>query len=347
MTTLHLHLHLHRCSQSTAPHRQSMMNRRNNSSSSRLHSPTKCHHGFNNGKPNDGVFNGVDTTDRPKRKGAPLLFSSTTIRPHQITVLLLATMAGVAFFSNVSAFYHSHRALSLSSSSSDEQPSADGFVEDSILIPQGLRYDICFVSSAFASSADQSDRPADMASYFSPSDKIGCLFFTNLPGIEAPGWTKIIQSYPYAYSYKRFKTHSGALKFMSWREPVVQQHCSFVFYIDATFAPKQDAAYYRGIRDEVMNSHGYGLALHPQHQNGIYYEFELILENEKDIMKNVKLTIDNLKLQPDFRNEVPVYDNAFLCTCPHFCSRLVLLMSNPSHIYFSLVSPPTFPASSI
>jgi hypothetical protein len=64
-------------------------------------------------------------------------------------------------------------------------------------------------------------------------------------------------------------------------------------------------------------------------------------------MKNVQLTIDHLKLQPDFRNEVPVYDNAFLCvytknkTLNFFgCAMLV---SKSSHTCFLLSHRPLIP----
>ena len=181
--------------------------------------------------------------------------------------------------------------------------------ESSKLIDHQEKYEICFVSSSFAPSAVKSDDPADVRNFFNNDPTIAFIFFTNLPNLNAYGRKKVIRIFP----YKRFKTHSGSLKFMAWREPVIQQDCAFLFYMDPHFVPKQDLGFYQTLKRNILQSNGFGLMLHPWHAKGIFYELvDLIGRYKKDYAQNLELTKENLKQQPDFLDKVLVYDCSFI-----------------------------------
>jgi len=174
--------------------------------------------------------------------------------------------------------------------------------------PQSVeRIDICFVSSIYGKSNKATDKPGDFRD-FSINSATSHRFFlyTNLPSIEAPGWTKIVKD----LKYRRLITQSRWGKFMSWKDPEIQG-CKTVFYFDGYFAPQNNPSGFLHMSAAIHDSEvGFAQVNHPfdKHRTPLQ-EFEGILELKKDIPSNVEKSIEWLNAQPDFYNNCTLYAN--------------------------------------
>jgi len=186
-------------------------------------------------------------------------------------------------------------------------------------------YELCFVTSLFASSNEKADRPQNVTEMQESNPSFRFYAFTNLPDLDAAGWTLLIRHFP----YKRSITQSRWGKFMSWREKEITDNCRAVIYMDGVVELKGKANAYRDLALLVRQSE-YGLAqvLHPK-GFGISQEFREIARVKKDIKSNIAKSLEWFKSQPDYRSNITVYQNTYMGELTHccFCRNLVNLLT--------------------
>jgi len=173
--------------------------------------------------------------------------------------------------------------------------------------------DICFVSSVYGSTPEISNAPPDVSELLQDSFPDSKFYlFTNMDGLDAPGWTKIVRRFDYA----RFETQSRLPKFMAWKEPFIQD-CRVVFYMDESMRPKgHKASDLLEIADEINRSQS-GLAQNPaprKENHTLLAEMKYILRTEKDSHPNVQAAIQWFQEQPDFEERIhsTIYDTGVL-----------------------------------
>jgi hypothetical protein len=270
------------------------------------------------------------------------------------------TTTNVTLSSSSVALSPSGRTASSSSSSSSRQqlpapPSistttttTETKTNDTIM--STIRYDVCFITSVFASSPEHGDRPPTVVDFQQayPNTIFAFYAYTNLPPhqLDAPGWT--IRHRPdLAQRYRRYITQSRWAKFMAWTDPSVKQSCRAIFYLDGFCQPKlKHAEWYRSIAQnlsrtvEVPNtsnhtlsstmmtttttsssssSSSFGLAQNKHlytKGGGVLHELQRIVDKQKDIAENVQATLTWLQAQPDFRDNCTMYDNHYIAYNP-------------------------------
>jgi hypothetical protein len=182
--------------------------------------------------------------------------------------------------------------------------------------------DICFISSIFGPSVETADRPHDFTNYtMSNTTSFQFFMYTNLEDLETPGWTKVVRN----FSYRRFITQSRWGKFMAWKDPEMKA-CQTIFYFDGQYKPGEQSGNEQKILNlaNTIKESKFGLAQKPHpNKRSALKEFDKILKSRKDILKNVKASIEWLQAQPDFYNNCTLYENsafgksnrAVLCSC--------------------------------
>jgi hypothetical protein len=195
----------------------------------------------------------------------------------------------------------------------------DVFLDDWYSCPPALeevadpQRSICFVTSIFGQDLTRADKPSNVR------DLIDCsryrfFLFTNLRGLHAPGWTKIVkQDLP----YQRMITQSRWGKFLAWQEPQVRHSCRIVFYMDGYVKPQlldSTVKKFEGLARNLTRKGTVGLAqvLHPNFQ-GLSVEeiFQGILLRNKDVPENTNVTVKWLQSQPDYETHIPYYLNKY------------------------------------
>jgi hypothetical protein len=183
--------------------------------------------------------------------------------------------------------------------------------------------DICFVSSIFGESEGDMDRPGDFSNFtLGPTSSFSLLrrwgkkptfkffLFTNLDGLAAPGWTKIVKDYD-DLPYRRYITRSRWGKFLGWKEPTLKP-CGVIFYFDGHFEPDPTVRdRFADMADRIRRS-PYGLAQvkHRKSKTALQ-EFDSILKSTKDIPRNIEASIRWFASQPDFKNNCTLYENSY------------------------------------
>ena len=101
-------------------------------------------------------------------------------------------------------------------------------------------------------------------------------------------------------------------KFRAWEHPIIQQRCETVLYCDGSSAMLQPISTIVNLAKKVKRSQQ-GWAQHDIRipRDGITGEFDLILNNRKDIIPNVNASIAWLREQDDFVNDVQIYQNNY------------------------------------
>ena len=170
-------------------------------------------------------------------------------------------------------------------------------------------YEVCFVTSVYASSPDLADRPPDVREIRDANPTFAFFAFTCMEQpLDAPGWT-IKQK---TFGYKRFITQSRWAKFMAWQDNDVRG-CQAVLYMDGFCGPKlKHSDRYKRLAKEIHESE-FGL-FQNQHDvaKGPLNELNRIAQRNKDIAKNVKASKEWLLAQPDFRPDIPMYANHYI-----------------------------------
>jgi len=172
-------------------------------------------------------------------------------------------------------------------------------------------YEICFVTAVYADKVGETDLPADVRRMAQENPSFQFYLYTNLPQLEAPGWTKVTPKHH--HHYKRYITQSRWSKFMGWQDEYINK-CQFVFYLDGFFAPKNVPHLFRSKAREILFSEvQFGQY---RHLNGgtALIELERIVEDRKDIPINIQTTLEWFKAQPDFFDNCTLYANTFIGT---------------------------------
>ena len=170
-------------------------------------------------------------------------------------------------------------------------------------------YQVCFLTSVYAASADTSDRPPDIRDIQEANPSFRFFAFTNFQNLDAPGWKIKVQNFP---SYRRYITQSRWAKFMGWKDPEVQG-CQAVFFMDGFCGPKmKHSERYKRLAKAIYQSE-FGLF---QNEHDIAVgpldELDRILERHKDIAKNVEASKAWLNAQPDFSPDATIYANHYI-----------------------------------
>ena len=173
---------------------------------------------------------------------------------------------------------------------------------------------ICFVTASYASNSHDLDEITNVTKLRLDNPSFRFVLFTNLDDIKAPGWTSIVTHLP----YRRFITHSRYGKFVGWKEPLLVEMCSVVFYMDAHRSPVQFPSYWNLVSHQILRSKdGLMQVLHKTHKKAkeeeeegnndggssnslVLNEYQRILSKSKDIASNLNKQVEWLKKQPDF-----------------------------------------------
>lgn len=202
------------------------------------------------------------------------------------------------------------------SRSSGENPSSL-LADKPVFVPERTKwkasfdteYEVCFVTSVYSASTKNSDRPPDVNEIRSANPTFRFFAFSNLSGLDAPGWTIIHKNFT---NYRRFITQSRWAKFMGWQNPEVHK-CQAVFYMDGFCGPKlKHSERYKNLSLAIHES-DCGLFQNPHEvAKGPLHELDRVLVRDKDIEKNVRATKAYLLAQPDFRPEAQLYANHYI-----------------------------------
>jgi hypothetical protein len=177
--------------------------------------------------------------------------------------------------------------------------------KDQYLIP------ICFVTAQFTTSAKRADKlfnPENRAVQLSQSPAVKFFAFTNLEDLEVPGWNVIVKDF--GTQYKRFITQSRWPKFQGFKDPIIQQECKVVFYIDGNIVPKGSLMSFQNEARRILNSDvKLSQYKHSEPDNNPEWEFVRIIKHRKDIKENVRKSIQWLRSQPDYSLDCQMYEN--------------------------------------
>jgi hypothetical protein len=165
---------------------------------------------------------------------------------------------------------------------------------------------ICFTTSIFGTSVEAADKPQNVENYFpkfKPSE-YDFILFTNLEDMPAPGWTKIVKK---DLPYRRFITQSRYGKFVGWREKALS-HCGTVIFSDGYVLPQPKLEIFHKVAKRVTESElGLSQVMHHRYKQGVDNIVKSILQQQKDLPENAKVTLKWLRAQPDFRKYMPYY----------------------------------------
>jgi hypothetical protein len=174
-----------------------------------------------------------------------------------------------------------------------------------LMFPPPPAHGICFVKSTYGNSGKTSDKAPSVKDLKFPSD-FRFFIFTNMPDVNAPGWTVILQNE--TSPYKRAITQSRWPKFMAWSDPLVSQ-CRTVFYSDGHFQIIGNTSTFREQAEMIHSSpHKFGQYLHPT-GGGIPEEFARIKKYKKDNSANIQKSKEWLRAQPDYADNSTIYAN--------------------------------------
>jgi len=186
-------------------------------------------------------------------------------------------------------------------------------VPDSDITTTEKPYEVCFITCLFGNSSNEMDRPQNVTGMQARNPSFRFYAYTNLPDLDAPGWTLLVRQYP----YRRFITQSRWGKFMSWRDEIIIQNCRAVIYLDGVVVMKEGAKAAKIFRDIALSVRRseFGLAQKPHRGGGgILQEFVRIRREKKDIKSNIEKSIEWLFAQPGFERKVTIYENTYFGT---------------------------------
>jgi hypothetical protein len=169
---------------------------------------------------------------------------------------------------------------------------------------------ICFITAQYSSSPKRTDILMDVAKtvptlYHSSNFKF--FAFTNLPNLVAPGWEIIVKDLDH---YNRFITQSRWPKFQAIHEPIIQDNCDVVFYMDGVFDPIDSIRTFQLEAERILSSDvGLSQRKHPL-RGGPPREFVRIYRAGKDIASNIIKSQEWLDAQPDYDKKCQMYENS-------------------------------------
>ena len=235
---------------------------------------------------------------------------------------------------------------------------------------------VCFITSQFSTSNNNTDRLFDVQQqvpdlYNSPS-YYKFFVFTNLHDLKVPsgswrarssdcsdrsggncdddddddnghdngnndthGW-RIILKQDLATMYKRHITQSRWPKFQAFNEPMIQDECEVVFYIDGIIVPQNNPQLFQEEAHKIFydtkspsssnNRVRFAQRIHPDSNKptnndestsskgrgggGAEGEFVRIRRHRKDTAENIRASIRWLRNQPDYNKNCTLYENS-------------------------------------
>jgi len=191
------------------------------------------------------------------------------------------------------------------------------------------RNKICFIQSVFGDGNHPSslDRPKNVSTLYHRDDddydrhdglEYEFFYFTNLPDLPTPEWTKIVLPDSKMGLIQRHITISRLPKFLAWKiEPRIQKECIIVMYMDGHFYPRPNKhSKLQRLAKSVIQSK-YGL-LHVTHPKGglLTDEFDRIVSGTKDTQAHVDASLAWLTSQPDWSDNATLYWNAVFAYDP-------------------------------
>lgn len=177
-------------------------------------------------------------------------------------------------------------------------------------LPIKGRIPICFVTSQFATSAGNADKLFDVgekAPKLARSPLVQFFAFTNMENLDAPGWKLIVKDF--GVKYRRLITHSRWPKFQGHHEPIIQQMCAVVFYIDGIVVPKDSVGRFQREAMRILQSEVQLSQVKHSRGRSIAEEFQRILNVSKDIVQNVENSKIWLHGQQDYHDDIQLYEN--------------------------------------
>ena len=226
---------------------------------------------------------------RPSRRMEPKLF------PVRVTITSLLTLLVVLVALNAVGSLVLLRSPSISNPTTTDTPA--------VVKPSQL----CFITSVFGPPDVTTDRPPDVSDWEDVHD-VSFFVFTNRPDLEAPGgWQLLLQP---DLPYQRYITQSRWGKFLSWKDPTIQQTCRVGFYMDGYVRPNATSVEsFRTLSDQIL-VRGLAQVKHPK-LGGLKGELQRIVIHGKDNVEHVNRTIQWLHKQPDFSWNCTLYENTF------------------------------------
>lgn len=174
---------------------------------------------------------------------------------------------------------------------------------------------ICFLQSVFGEpSLPSLDRPYNVSLLRKENPLYEFYYFTNMPQLETPGWTKILMDDRefLGKNIQRHITMSRQPKFLGWKiHDPIREKCRLVIYMDGHFHPRSGKGNkFDRIAQSVERSQ-FGL-IHTTHPKGgtLTREFERIVSGTKDTQEHVDASLKWLQAQPDWNNNATLYWNA-------------------------------------
>ena len=186
---------------------------------------------------------------------------------------------------------------------------------------------MCFVQSVFGDPSHPAlDRPPNVTSLY-PNNNVNnnnnnnnnqlryeFFYFTNLPNLLTPGWTKILLPDSEMAPIQRHITISRKPKFLAWKiEPRIRTECTVVMYMDGQFTPRpnKQAKLDRLTTSVVESTYGLLQVTHPRGAGGtLTKEFARIVSGTKDTQAHVDASLAWLTAQPDWNDHATLYWNA-------------------------------------
>jgi hypothetical protein len=173
---------------------------------------------------------------------------------------------------------------------------------------------ICFLQSVFGDpSLPSIDRPYNATLLRKENPLYEFYYFTNMPQLETPGWTKILmEDREFLPSIQRHITMSRLPKFLGWKiHAPIREQCRIVIYMDGHFHPRAGkGAKFDRIAQSVEGS-PFGLSQTTHAKGGtMTREFERIVSGTKDTQEHVDASLAWLQSQPDWNNNATLYWNA-------------------------------------
>jgi hypothetical protein len=176
---------------------------------------------------------------------------------------------------------------------------------------------VCFVTAQFLTnlmSADRLMNPLTRPDLYKDS-KFHFLAFTNHPDFRPRGWTVLLRNYT---NYRRDITKSRWPKFQGYQDPVIQSNCDVVFYFDGPCTVIGSPKQIWNVSWRLLQPDSVSLAQvkHPK-GGAIRDEFLRILQDSKDLVQNVNRSLIWMRSQPDYRPDIPIYQNKYFAYNPH------------------------------
>ncbi|KAG7365581.1 hypothetical protein IV203_038785 [Nitzschia inconspicua] len=232
-----------------------------------------------------------------------LLTSSFAASPRRNLLTRPFWIAVVSVFVMMSNFRHSADLFTLI-------PAPFAFQEGTTRNHEFIQQKMCFVTAQFAANVNATDKLlSPVKQYRELYEHAKFMVFTNLENLQAPkGWNVVVRDYP---QYNRSITKSRFPKFQGFHDDVIQENCRIVMYLDGSVDILGTHEDFVMDAQRILDSDvGLMQSLHPM-GNNIVEEIAMIRYHGKDTVENMKVTQEWFQKQPDFSNNIPVYQNMY------------------------------------